>query len=317
MWLILYLIMNTKKQTGFTVVELIIIIVVIGILATLTIVGYNTAQKQAREGAVIADLTGAAEQLELYEINTKSYPSTLAQVNGGEGVPMGEDTSYQYSSTTGSYCLTGTNGNVSFKISDTAPKPTAGGCPGHGVAGVPPITNLVVNPSMASTANVSAAGAAGTNAVSTATPYSGPNFIRRTFSASGSGGPYFNPVTPITGGKSYTASVYVRSSKSANIRINIEWKTATGMIGSSGSTHSVSPGSWTRLSTPGNAPSSADRVTVTVYNTAATWVTGDYIDIDAAMLTEGSSLTAYADGNSPDWIWNGTVNNSTSTGPAS
>jgi hypothetical protein len=34
------------------------------------------------------------------------------------------------------------------------------------------------------------------------------------------------------------------------------------------------------------------------------------------MLTEGSSLTSYADGDTSNWVWNGTAHSSTSTGPA-
>lgn len=33
------------------------------------------------------------------------------------------------------------------------------------------------------------------------------------------------------------------------------------------------------------------------------------------IITEGATIYTYADGSSPDWVWNGTPNNSTSTGP--
>lgn len=310
--------MRTKKYNGFTVVELIVVIVVIGIIATIAFVSYTSIQRQAREGSVISDLTGAAEQIELFEISAKEYPDTLAEVNAGEGIPTSKDTTYQYTSTATSYCLTGTNGNVSYKISNSATKPTEGGCPGHGVGGVAAITNLVVNPSMASTANVSAAGAPGSNAVSTAGPFSGPNFVRRTFSGSGGGGPYFNPVTTITPNKQYTASVYARASVNGDVNIAIEWKSNTGgIIGRTSNVYAIGPGGWTRLTVTGNAPSSADRTTITVYAASGTsWVSGNTLDIDAGMLIEGSTARPYADGNTANWIWNGTANNATSTGPA-
>ena len=38
-----------KKQTGFTIVELLIVIVVIGILAAITIVAFNGVQQRARD----------------------------------------------------------------------------------------------------------------------------------------------------------------------------------------------------------------------------------------------------------------------------
>ena len=48
--------MDNKKQTGFTIVELLIVIVVIGILAAITIVAYNGIQNRANDTAVQSDL---------------------------------------------------------------------------------------------------------------------------------------------------------------------------------------------------------------------------------------------------------------------
>jgi hypothetical protein len=36
---------------------------------------------------------------------------------------------------------------------------------------------------------------------------------------------------------------------------------------------------------------------------------------DDIMITEGTTSYAYADGNSANWVWNGSMNLSTSTGP--
>ena len=40
-----------RKQKGFTIVELLIVIVVIAILATITIVAYNGVSQRAKESA--------------------------------------------------------------------------------------------------------------------------------------------------------------------------------------------------------------------------------------------------------------------------
>ena len=45
-----------KKQTGFTIVELLIVIVVIGILAAITIVAYNGVQSRAHSAKIDSDL---------------------------------------------------------------------------------------------------------------------------------------------------------------------------------------------------------------------------------------------------------------------
>jgi hypothetical protein len=48
--------------------------------------------------------------------------------------------------------------------------------------------------------------------------------------------------------------------------------------------------------------------------TAANCSTGT-LGVDAVMIVAGSASANYADGSSPNWAWNGTINNSTSTGP--
>jgi len=50
-------------QRGFTVVELLIVIVVIGILAAIVIVGYNGVTKHAVEVSLKSDLQNAASTL--------------------------------------------------------------------------------------------------------------------------------------------------------------------------------------------------------------------------------------------------------------
>lgn len=53
-------------QKGFTIVEIIVVVVVIGILASIVIVGYNGIQNNAYDTAVRSDLEGAASQFEAY-----------------------------------------------------------------------------------------------------------------------------------------------------------------------------------------------------------------------------------------------------------
>ncbi len=58
-----------KKQPGFTIVELLIVIVVIAILATISIVAYNGIQQRARDEIRKSDLSQIAKQLKLYTID--------------------------------------------------------------------------------------------------------------------------------------------------------------------------------------------------------------------------------------------------------
>ena len=70
------------KQKGFTIVELLIVIVVIAILAAITIVAYNGIQQRAYDTSVKSDLVAASKALELYKIDNGSYPNNFSQING-------------------------------------------------------------------------------------------------------------------------------------------------------------------------------------------------------------------------------------------
>jgi prepilin-type N-terminal cleavage/methylation domain-containing protein len=69
------------KHTGYTIVELLIVIVVIGILATITLVAYNGVQNRARDTIRISDLTAIADALEVYVVNNGAYPTPVSTPN--------------------------------------------------------------------------------------------------------------------------------------------------------------------------------------------------------------------------------------------
>lgn len=116
-----------KRQTGFTIVELLIVIVVIGILAAITIVAYNGIQKRAQGSAASSALSQSAKKLALYQVDNGIYPLSLSVA----GVSSSGTVSYQYSQTSAGagYCITATSGSVSYKITENT-QPTAGACPG-------------------------------------------------------------------------------------------------------------------------------------------------------------------------------------------
>lgn len=68
------------KQRGFTIVELLIVIVVIGILATLVITTFTGIQQKARNTKRQTDINAIHGQVEAYFAQNGKYP-TLANVN--------------------------------------------------------------------------------------------------------------------------------------------------------------------------------------------------------------------------------------------
>jgi len=59
---------------GFTLVELLVVITIIGILTGISIVAYGQVQKNARDGKRKADLTSIQNALELYYGDHSGYP---------------------------------------------------------------------------------------------------------------------------------------------------------------------------------------------------------------------------------------------------
>lgn len=64
-----------QKSKGFTIVELLIVIVVIAILATLVIVTFTGIQKKARDSKRQTDITAVASHLEAFYANNGYYPT--------------------------------------------------------------------------------------------------------------------------------------------------------------------------------------------------------------------------------------------------
>jgi len=70
------------KQKGFTIVELLIVIVVIAILAAITIVTYTGISSQANEAAVKSDLKNFGTAMQMYRSEKGEYPVSLSGVPG-------------------------------------------------------------------------------------------------------------------------------------------------------------------------------------------------------------------------------------------
>lgn len=108
---------SSGYRSAFTIVELLIVIVVIGILAAISTVAYGGVSTKATEAALKSDLNNAAKQLSLAYIEGGGYPASLpSQITATSG------SSFHYSQSAGGsgYCLTAVaerSGVRSFHIS--------------------------------------------------------------------------------------------------------------------------------------------------------------------------------------------------------
>ena len=65
-----------KKTSGFTLIEVLVVIFIIGLLATIIVVGTNYARQKARDAQKISDLTTVAAALNRYYLDNSGYPNT-------------------------------------------------------------------------------------------------------------------------------------------------------------------------------------------------------------------------------------------------
>lgn len=313
-----------RTQSGFTIVELLIVIVIIGILAAITIVAYNGIQDRARASSASSALSQAASKLGIYNADNGTYPSSLATA----GVVDSSDVKYQYTATGSTYCITATNGTTSYKITESS-SPAQGGCNGHGQGGIAAITNLSTNPGVEASMTgwtprwFGNGGGAGTSTRTAAAAHSGSYGYRKTWTVAGGGQDIgVQQTVAVTAGTIYTFSAYVRSSLATGQKMFTAWRNSSGgAIGGDihGPEVAVASNTWQRLSQTLTAPAGAASAIIVwgpyPGSGSPSYTVGATIDFDDFMANEGSTLPIYADGTSTNWAWTGTPHESTSTGP--
>ncbi len=306
--------LTKKANSGFTIVELIIVVVVIAILATITLVVFTGLQSQARTSAAVSSVETTVKALQLYNDEHFTYPAQLSDINITNEPGM----TYQYTTTGSTFCVTGTATDVSYYASDSELNAQAGACAGHGANGAAAITNLEVNPSFeaGSTGWGWINGNGYTGAVSSAQSYSGSSSFAITAPSIGGSAydryleEYVDVTTP---GTYYLLShVYLTSSGATFNNRDVWMACASGACTNIGTTslsyNRSNLNSWQTFQSSVNITGTAS-IRLRFYAPL-----GGTTYVDAVMAS--TTQSGYADGNTAGWIWNGTPNLSTSTGSA-
>ncbi len=103
--------------SGFTIVELLIVIVVIAILAAVSVVAYRGIQDRANNSAVQSDINSFAKKILLYKAEFDSYPSGNL-TNAPTGIDSFPVTRGSYRTTSHNfiYCTGVVSGNPAFTV---------------------------------------------------------------------------------------------------------------------------------------------------------------------------------------------------------
>lgn len=115
-----------QQSRGFTIVELLIVVVVIAILAAITIVAYNGIQDRAKQSSVQSALVSAYKALEASKIQggVGTYPATLPST-----IPAA-DYIYEPTASNQDYCLTQSRGTTQYFVTARQSSPVPGTCQG-------------------------------------------------------------------------------------------------------------------------------------------------------------------------------------------
>lgn len=132
---------------GFTIVELLVVIAVIGILAAITLVSYSGITNRATIASIQSDLSNASTALRMDQTTNDSFPATLVLANGGKGItPSQTMDSIIYvpdnTSNHDNFCLQYRKGTNTYAV-DASSQPAKGVC----------LTNLVSNSLFETTVN--------------------------------------------------------------------------------------------------------------------------------------------------------------------
>ncbi len=109
--------MMKRLRRGFTLLELMIVVAIIGILAAVAIPNYIDATDEAKAARIQADLATIGAAVEIYRVKTGKYPSSLEALVSSDG-KGGQLKAVPKPPVDGAYSAPGTNGEVTFTFND-------------------------------------------------------------------------------------------------------------------------------------------------------------------------------------------------------
>lgn len=120
-------VLSNRAGSAFTIVELLIVIVIIAILASITIIAFNGTQQRAIQASLQADTDKARKKILLYHAENSTYPTAINCTNPTATEvcvqPSGTNV-YTYSSNNttnpATFYLNTSNGKYAYQASNTS-----------------------------------------------------------------------------------------------------------------------------------------------------------------------------------------------------
>ena len=126
------------SRRGFTIVELLIVVVVIAILVAITTVAYSGVSARANNSSLQSNISTTVKKLEIYKVNTGSFPTNLTDA----GIEPNSNyiITYTASGDGSSYCTSSSKSGRIYYASNTTSNPATGKC--SGPVGIPGTGNI-------------------------------------------------------------------------------------------------------------------------------------------------------------------------------
>ncbi|OJU87905.1 hypothetical protein BGO17_02880 [Candidatus Saccharibacteria bacterium 49-20] len=159
-----------QTQTGFTIVELLIVVVVIAILAAITIVAYTGIRDRSINSAVQSSVSQAGKKVQTYAVTHSETVPTEATFLAELGLPGSTDkATYDYftNSNQTAFCISITDTTVQPEVAYAYTSSSKGAVKGRCVK------NLITNPSFETLSDGNPVGITASSRVTVATSSTG------------------------------------------------------------------------------------------------------------------------------------------------